>query len=322
MKEIKWGILGLGKIANKFAKDLGTVENSSLYAVASRSHEKAQEFAKAYNAPVAYSNYEQLLKDSEVDVVYIATPHVFHYELTKDCIRNGKAVLCEKPFAMNSGQAREMIEMAREKKVFVMEALWTAFLPHFQYVLEKVKSGDLGAIKSIKADFGFTADFDKNSRLFNKNLGGGSLLDIGIYPVFFAHSLLGHPESIQASAEFTETKVDSSCTMNFKYGNDVTAKLHSTVTENTPTTAEIILEKGTIKLNSRFHEPTSVKITSEGDEETITFDVNTFGYNFETAHVAKMLRENKTESDIMSLDRTLEIMKLLDQIRKEIKLEY
>ncbi|CAL66788.1 Gfo/Idh/MocA family protein [Christiangramia forsetii] len=322
MKKIKWGIIGLGKIANKFAEDLKSVSNAELYAVASREIEKANDFSKVHNSEMAYGSYEELMNDENVDVIYIATPHVFHHQLTLKCINHGKAVLCEKPFAMNLQEAEEMITLSRQKKVFLMEALWTRFLPHFQYVRERINSGEFGKVKSVKADFGFPAEFDKNKRLFNKSLGGGSLLDIGIYPVFLAYSILGKPENIKASAEFTETGVDSACNMKFNYADGVEADLFSTFQEKTPTTAEILLEKGKIILNSRFHEPTTITVISEGKEVIKDFGVHTTGYNFEAAHVTEMYQKGRIESDIWSHTQTTDLMTLLDSIREEIGLKY
>ncbi len=322
MNKVNWGIIGLGKIANKFAEDLAATKNAQLYAVASRSSETALSFAERHGASTGYGTYEQLMQDEKVHVIYIATPHVFHHELTMQCIKNGKAVLCEKPFAINLNEAREMVEFSRKEGVFLMEALWTRFLPHFEFVMEKVQSGELGKIKTVTADFGFTAEFDKSKRLFNKDLGGGSLLDIGIYPVFLAYCLLGKPEKIEASAQFAETSVDASCDIRFSYQHGVRADLYSTLLEKTPTTAEIELEKGKIFLDSRFHEPTTVKIGSEGNEETFYFGAKTKGYNFEADHVTKMLLQGKIESDIWHLDKTLELMDLLDTIRERIGLEY
>ncbi|MDX1542410.1 MAG: Gfo/Idh/MocA family oxidoreductase [Christiangramia sp.] len=320
-KEINWGIIGLGKIANKFATALAHVENASLYAVASRNRDKAVAFSEKYNARVAYGVYDQLMKDENVDVIYIATPHSLHHELTIQCIKHGKAVLCEKPFAMNLQEAEEMVNLARSKKVFLMEALWTMFLPHYQYIIDLIKSGDYGKIISIRADFGFEAEFDREKRLFNKALGGGSLLDIGIYPIFLSYSLLGKPERIEANAEFTDTGVDMECEMKFLYP-DAQAYLHSSFKEKTPTIAEIELEKAVVKLHSRFHEPTSVSIITESKEKTKVFEVKTNGYNFEAAHVTQMLMEGRSESNKWSLDETLDLMALLDDVRQEIGLKY
>lgn len=321
-QRIKWGIIGLGKIANKFAEGLAPVENAELYAVASRNKDNAISFSNKHNAQVAYGTYEDLMQDSNVDVIYIATPHVFHHDLTIACIKNGKAVLCEKPFAMNLEEAEAMVKISREKGVFLMEALWTMFLPHFQFVLEKINSGEMGKVKSLKADFGFPAKFDKTKRLFNKTLGGGSLLDIGIYPVFIAYSILGNPLKVNANAEFSETGIDSSCKVKFEYAEDVEADLFSTFMEKTPTITEIDMEKGRIILNTRFHEPTSVTIITKEKEETLEFKVDKSGYYFEADHVTKMLQSGKIESDIWNFEKTLDMMRLLDKIRNEIGLYY
>lgn len=322
MKKIKWGILGLGKIANKFASDLQSVEGSELYAVASRSVDKSRDFSKNHGAHKFYGNYQELLKDEEVDVIYIATPHVFHYEQTLLCLEHKKAVLCEKPFAMNSVQVEEMINTSRKQNTFLMEAMWTQFLPHFKYVKEIVDSGKYGKVRNLKADFGFNAPFDKKSRIYNKNIGGGSLLDIGIYPVFMALNVLGIPEKISAKAAFCETDVDTECSTIFHYENGIEAELNSNIQKKTDTTATILLDKATIKVNSRFHEPTSVSlITSEG-EETKDFTTNTYGYNYEAAHVAEMLRAGRKESNEMTFQKSLHLIELLDRIREEIGLEY
>lgn len=322
MKKIKWGILGPGKIANKFASDLRSVEGSELYAVASRSVEKARDFARNHVASKYYGSYQELMEDPEVDVVYIATPHVFHHEQTLLCLKHKKAVLCEKPFAMNRKQVEEMITYSRKQDTFLMEAMWTHFLPHFQYLKDLVYSGKYGQIRELKADFGFNAPFDKNSRLYNKNLGGGSLLDIGIYPVFMALSMLGKPKEINAQAVFCKTNIDEECRVIFHYENGVSAKLNSNINKETDTTATILLEKATIRLNSRFHEPTTISlITSEG-EKTKDFRVNTYGYNYEAAHVAEMLRSGRKESNEMSFQKSLQLIDLLDKIREEIRLEY
>lgn len=322
MNKIKWGIIGLGKIAAKFCADLETVKDAELYAVASRNLQKAEEFAKEHNATKAYGSYEEMLKDKDVDVVYIATPHVFHHENTLLSLHYKKAVLCEKPLAINKSQAQQMITAAKKEKIFLMEAMWTEFLPHFEALMEIVESGKYGAIKNIKADFGFAPKFDADSRLFNKALGGGSLLDIGIYPVFLALSLLGEPHKISATASIGKTGVDEECDITFEYSDNVLAHLHSTVLNTTPTTAEIELEKATILVNTRFHEPSSLTIIIGGKEITKEFDVTTHGYNFEAAHVQNMLKQGRTESDKMTFEKSLQLIELLDKVRADIQLEY
>ncbi|WP_438712231.1 Gfo/Idh/MocA family protein [Aquimarina muelleri] len=321
-KDIKWGILGCGKIAHKFAKDLKFVPNAKLYAVASRDLKKGQRFANVYHASSFFASYEELAASPEIDVIYIATPHVFHYEHTLLCLNHKKAVLCEKPFAMNLSQVEEMITTAKKNNVFLMEALWTYFLPHYQYVLDIVTSKELGSIKKLKADFGFTTTFDPKSRIFNKKLGGGSLLDVGIYPLFAALSTIGYPEDIKASATIGKTGVDENCTIQLHYKNGVTASLFSTITKKTDTQAILEFENGSILINSRFHEPSSVTITKNGTSELIEFDVTTNGYNFEAIHVQEMLLDNRIESNIMSFEKSLQLINLLDAVREKIGLHY
>ena len=206
-KIINWGILGPGKIAKKFALGLSYVPNANLYAAASRSLEKAKDFSAEMGADKAYGSYTEMLNDPKVDAIYIATPHVFHYEHTLLCLKHKKHVLCEKPFAMNKDQVKEMIDFAQKQDTFLMEAMWTHFLPHFKYTKEVIKSGKYGKVLAMEADFGFDAPFNANSRIYNKSLGGGSLLDIGIYPIFAALNFLGKPEKIEATAKMTKTEV-------------------------------------------------------------------------------------------------------------------
>lgn len=208
VKTIRWGIMGLGNIAHKFAQDLIKIEHSQLYAVASRTKEKAAEFASKYGVSQIYGSYEELVNDANIDAIYIATPHTLHKENTLLCLEKGIAVLCEKPFAMNASEVDMMISKAKEKKVLLMEALWTSFLPHYQYGLKELKNKTYGNLLKMEASFGFFREFDNDSRLFKKSLGGGSLLDIGIYPIFAAFSAVGKPESIEATATFFENGAD------------------------------------------------------------------------------------------------------------------
>lgn len=320
-RKIRWGIIGLGKIANKFATDLATLENTELVAVASRSQQNADEFAQKYNVKKAYNSYEELAKDADVDAVYIATPHSFHKEHSVLCLQHKKAVLCEKPFAMNAQEVTEMITVAKENNVLLMEALWTFFLPHFNYVLEIIKSEKFGKIKSLEADFGFHPVYDENSRVFKKEVGGGSLLDIGIYPIFAALSTLGKPDSIDANATFFKSGADSECTMVFNY-KDAKATLKSTLLENTATHAIFTFEKAIVKINTQFHAPSTVTIFENEKEEIIDFGYKTIGYNFEAEHFNNLLRENKNESDIMTFEFSKNLIKTLDKVRSIIGLEY
>ena len=322
-KTINWGIIGLGNIANKFATDLLTVKGANLYGVASRNQDKADAFGAKYKAIKTYNSYDALAKDPNIDAVYIATPHALHKENTLLCLEHGIAVLCEKPFAMNSDEVQSMIAKAKEKNVLLMEALWTYFIPNYQYVLKALKDKTFGDIIKLEADFGFYRAFDDSKRLFNKSLGGGSLLDIGIYPIFAALSTLGMPKHIEAQATYFDNGADSSCDMIFEYDNNVKAILKSTLIEDTATEAIFYCETGKIKINRQFHTPSSVTLLpNDGTPETIDFDCKTIGYNYEVIHFNELLRQGKTESDIMSFECSEQLIKTLDDVRQLINLEY
>lgn len=321
-KTIRWGIIGLGNIAHKFAQDLMMVEGCELYAVASRSQEKADEFASQYKVSKSYNNYEVLANDSNIDAVYIATPHVLHNENTILCLNKGIAVLCEKPFAMDSKEVEEMIACAKANNVLLMEALWTYFLPHYQFALELIQKKTYGNVLNLYADFGFFRPFNNYSRLFRKSLGGGSLLDIGIYPIFAALSILGKPNTIEADATFYENGADSSCDMIFEYSNNIRATLKSSLLKDLNTEAIIECEKATIKLNRMFHKPTTVSIISDGKEDIKEFGYQTLGYNYEIMHFNQLIRNSKTESDVMTFKFSKQLIKTLDEVRKIIGLNY
>ena len=314
-KNIRWGIIGLGKIANKFATDLASIEHVELVAVASRNIQNANNFAEKYNAKKAYSSYEELAKDTNVDAVYIATPHSFHKEHAILCLQNKKAVLCEKPFAMNLSEVTEMIQVAKENNVLLMEALWSFFLPHFTYVLDIVKSEKFGKLKSLEADFGFHTPYNTDSRLFKKELGGGSLLDIGIYPIF------AEPNAIHAKATFFENGADASCDMVFQYKN-AKATLKSTLLEEIPSIAILKFDKAIVKLNSQFHQSSSITIIQNNTEEIINFDFKTIGYNYETEHFNNLLRAGEKESNIMTFEFSKNLINTLDKVREIIGLTY
>ena len=322
-KIFNWGIIGTGKIAHKFAEDLKVVKNAHLSAVASRSVGKAQQFAQQYNATFFYGSYKEILSCPDLDAVYIATPHVRHCENTLMCLEHQIPVLCEKPLAMNSGQVQRMVSLARFQKTFLMEALWTRFIPSITKTLELIESKVIGDVLSVKADFGFKAEFDPDSRLFNPGLGGGSLLDVGIYPVFLSLLLLGKPNSIKAMANIGPTRVDESCGILLQYPNHKMALLHSSIVAETETTALICGEKGNIRINSRWHEPTSITLLLDGeDPKDIFFEYSSNGYSYEIEEVIKCLSEGKTESDLLSLDFSLDLIELLDEIRLKAGIFY
>ena len=320
-KVIKWGILGLGNIAQKFAEDLSLIEGAELVAVASRSKVKANEFSTKFNVKQAYDSYADLAKDPNVEAIYIATPHSFHKEHAILCMKHKKAVLCEKPFAMNSNEVDEMITEAKDNNVLLMEALWTFFLPHYKYLLDTVKNKSLGKLEKLEADFGFKAAYDLEGRLLKKEIGGGSLLDIGIYPIFAAISTLGKPKNIEANASFYKTGADSECNMFFNY-DDATAILKSTLLKETKSEAIYTFTDGVIKLNTRFHEPTTITIIKNGMETTKDIPYEGFGYYYEILHFNQLLRDDKKESDIMTFEFSRVLIKTIDKVRNLIGLEY
>ena len=321
-QKVRWGIAGLGKIANLFAEDIQKVPNAELYAVASRDKENSKRFAQKYNASIFYDNYMNMSKDQQVDAVYIATPHAFHKEHTLLFLNQKKAVLCEKPFAMDSKQVREMVDTAKANNTLLMEAMWTYFLPHFQAVLKVLKEGTIGDVVYIQADFGFNAVYDPESRLIKKELGGGSLLDIGIYPIFLALTSLGMPKTIDAKATFFDSGVDSSCKMIFKYKNNVEARLESNLLEQTPTEAIIVGTKGKMIIHNKFHAPSSFSIEKENKTGRFDFEVKTHGYSYEIEHFSSLLQNGKKESDIMNFNTSKQLISLLDAVRNQIGLRY
>ncbi len=320
---IRWGILGLGRIAHKFAQDLVTLPDAQLVAVASTDQARADEFAAQYGAPMAFGRYEDLLTVDDLDVVYVATPHVNHHENTLMLLRGGKGVLCEKPFGMDAGQVGEMVETARTNGVFLMEALWSRFMPALQQAHRWVTDGTIGEVVSLKADFGFVAPFSPEGRLFNKELGGGALLDIGIYPLFLSYLMLGKPATLRASATFGQTGTDEQNGMVLTYNSGAIAVLDSTLLAKTDCLGIIYGTKGTVRIHSRFHEAKTVTLELiDHDPKIVSFDRLTHGYTYEAQHVMDSLLEGRTESDLWSLDDSLALINLLDAVRAETGIVY
>ena len=324
-KIIRWGILGCGRIAGKFASDLKLVSDAELIAVGSRSQESADKFADEFNVKHRHSSYAALVENPEVDVIYIATPHNLHYENTILCINHHKAVLCEKPFAMNKQQSTEMIDLARQKKVFLMEALWTKFHPHYLKTMEVLKAGTIGEVKSLLVNFGFKPTDPIPKRLFDAQLGGGTIMDIGIYNVFMALSIFGKPDEIFAQMTAAPSGVDEQCAVIFKYKNGAMASLFSTFSVNLATEAEICGTEGRLKLTSRFYEPSAILelYPSINVKEIIPVTKEAgFGYQYEARHVNYCLQNNLTESPIVTHQDTLLLMETLDTIRAIAGIKY
>ena len=324
--KIRWGILGCGRIARKFAADLHLVADAELTAIASRNKEKLELFAKDFPCKHLHNSYEALASNNDVDVIYVATPHSHHYEHTMLCLNRDKAVLCEKAFAINSRQATEMIRTAKERKVFLMEALWTKFLPHYKKLQELLDQKTLGDIKSVLINFGFKTSDKSPQRLFDPLLGGGTLLDIGIYNVFMTMSVLGKPDSIEATMTPSPTGVDEQIAVLFKYNSGAMAQLFSSFTTNLPVQAEINGTEGNITLTTRFYEPSAtIQLYRQvpGEKQIIAVEKEAgFGYQYEARHVNECLKKGLIESPVMTHADTLLLMEILDRIRKKARIEY
>ena len=319
---IKWGILGLGKIAHKFASDLILIEDCELKAVASSSEDRAKIFANKYGLETFYGSYDYLYDDESIDIIYIASLNQNHHGHVIKAIKHGKAVLCEKPLAVNYRQAKEMLDCAMENQVFLMEALWTRFNPTFEQILRWINEGAIGKLRYINATFSFNGlNNDLDSRLFNPAKGGGSLLDIGIYPLFLSLSILGKPNNIKASAVLSETGVDEQIGMLLTYDQSQ-AILYSSYVHNEDMRATICGEKGEIYLESRWHETANLKLVKEGNIYKKTFDFIGKGYSYEIEEANWCLRNKKTESTKWSLQCSLDLVELMDQIRKQTGVRY
>ena len=324
MRTFNWAILGPGHIAQKFAEDLVHVPQARLHAVASRSLAKAQAFAAGFGAPHAVGSYEELLTVPGIDAVYVATPHSEHHAHTLLCLRAGLPVLCEKAFARNAGEAQEMVRVAREQGVFLMEAFWTRFFPAVAQALELVRAGAIGEVKHLVADFGFAAPYEPEGRLFSPGLAGGSLLDIGVYPLFISQLFLGVPTAVRAVSTPTGTGVDLNCAMALAYANGATATLFSTIAATTDNRCVLYGTKGQLQLMGRFHAPSGVRVQLLGEAaaQELPFPTPGYGYHREVAHVQWCLAQGLRESPLLPLAFSLELMDLLDAVRREIGLQY
>ncbi|MBX3257574.1 MAG: Gfo/Idh/MocA family oxidoreductase [Chitinophagaceae bacterium] len=326
MKKIKWGILGCGKIAGKFASDLRLLEDTELLAVASRDQQNVEKFGAEYGARFIYTSYEALINNDEVDVIYVATPHGLHYDHVMQCLRGGKAVLCEKAFALNLQQAGAMISLAKSKRVFLMEALWSKFIPSFRKMKALIEENRLGDIQNVLINFGFIPQPPIAQRIFDPALGGGTLLDIGIYNVFYALSVLGKPDHIEAHITRASTGVDEQCAVLFRYNNGVMAQLFSSYTSHLPTEANISGTKGRIRLTHRFYTPEALLelYTGRMDSRQVIEVPATqgWGYHYEASHVNDCLRKGLTESPVMTHADSLLLMETLDNIRHKSGIVY
>jgi dihydrodiol dehydrogenase / D-xylose 1-dehydrogenase (NADP) len=323
-KKIQWGILGCGTIANEFAYDLAYTINSELVAAGSRSLEKARAFAKKYKAKRFYGSYQDLVKDNDVDVVYVATPHPFHNENTLQAVSAGKAVLCEKPAALNARQFLRMKNAAAKKGVFLMEGMWTRFFPVMCILKRWLDEKQIGDILEVKADFGFHFKVPAGHRIHNMKLGGGALLDLGIYPVSLA-SFVYHkqPRKIISIVHKEKSGADEQDSILFQYENGASASLSCTSRVMMKQQVCIYGTKGMILIPDNFYRPTEITLKMEGQaEKTYNFLHPGTGFQYEIDHVADCVSKGKLQSDIMSLNESLEILQTMDKIRKQWNLKY
>jgi predicted dehydrogenase len=323
MKSTNWAIIGPGKIANKFAAALKLVEGARLGAIASRDMGKAQAFAATHGAARVYGSYEALAADPDIDVVYIATPHGFHAEHAILCLRRGKAVLCEKPLALNAQEVGEMIAVAQEHRAFLMEAMWTRFLPIMREVMGLVGSGQIGTVKYIRADFGFLAAFDPAGRLFNMRLGGGSLLDIGIYPLYLCLQLLGEPEHIVAAGRLSPTGSDVVCNALLQFPGGASAVVSSNLDCTTSLTAEIAGTEGMIRIPSPWYKNDRFEWNRTGTEaQTVELEMMVNGFEYQIREVMSCLDQGLIESPSLPHAFSLMMSRTMDKIREQIGVKY
>ena len=324
MSTVKWGILGCGKIAAKFASDLRRVDGAIRHAVASLQPGRATAFATEHGFAHGFSSYQELCA-SDVDVIYVATPHGFHAEHAALCLRHGKSVLCEKAFTLNERDTQMLADLAREKDVFLMEAFWTRFIPQYRKLQELLASDAIGEIRTITADFGFLSPEPKPQRLWDPVLGGGSLLDVGIYPVFLAITLLGEPDQVAAVMKPYDTGVDEQMAMSLRFPSGAVASLYSSFAADTPVEAVITGDKGIIRLTNRFHNPSSrifLEVPGAQPQEIQVEREEGFGYQFEARHVQDCLNKGLRESPVWPLGESLKLMRTLDRLRRSCGIRY
>jgi predicted dehydrogenase len=315
-KKYKWGILAPGKMSAKFTKGLKLLENVELYAVGSRDPERAKAFANEYGFTRYYGSYEEFAADPELEVVYVASPHSHHHEHTLLCLKNNKHVLCEKAFAINSGEVEEMISEAKKRNLFLMEALWPPFQPFYRKAMEIVKSGAPGKIIHMDGYFSFLAPYDPDERKFNLALGGSSLLDIGIYPVIDALTFLGVPSEIRASAVFGKTGSEECINVIFTYPDGKTASLYSSFRTNGGIGCDILCENANLSVTRGRDMNQRTTFQPHGMEmQEFEFTPDAMGYHWEAEEVMRCLDDGKSESTVVPHSFSLDLIKTLDRIR-------
>jgi predicted dehydrogenase len=325
-RTVRWGVLATGGIAATFTADLQAMPDTEVVAVGSRTDTSAKAFAERFDIPKAYGSWAELAADDEVDVVYVATPHSAHRKAAALCLEAGKHVLCEKAFTLNSREAEELVTLARDRGLFLMEAMWTYCSPVVRRLTALITDGAIGDIRTVQADFGLAGPFGPDHRLRDRALGGGALLDLGVYPVSFAHLLLGEPDRVQADALLSPEGVDLNTGMLLGWESGATALLSCSVTADTPQTASVTGTRGRIDFPRGFFYPERFVLHREGhDPEEFTAGSagdGLRGMQFEQAEVLRALRAGETESPLVPLDGSLAVMRTLDAVRDRIGVRY
>jgi predicted dehydrogenase len=322
MNKFKWGVLGTGGIARAFARDLAFLDGHQVAAVGSRNAASAASFASEFPDAKPFASYEELVL-ADVDAIYVATPHTFHFENSLLALNAGKPVLCEKPFTINLAEARVLVDKARELNLPLLEAIWTRFLPHIQQMREIISSGALGEIHTVIADHGQFLPEEIAPRLWRPELGGGALLDLGIYPITLAHLVLGVPQSFSASATLTDLGVDSQISMIFDYSSGAQAMINATMLNRTAISGVISGSKARLEMDGFFFAPTSIRLISrDGDVTEFPNTYKGHGLREEAVEFARMVRAKELESPLAPHAMTLEIMELMDAIRARIGVRY
>jgi predicted dehydrogenase len=321
---IRWGIIGTGGIATTLASDLRLMPGASLVAVGSRSQSTADEFGARFDVPHRHATYDDLVNDPDVDAVYVSTPHPGHHNAALSAINAGKAVLVEKPFTMNAKEASSLIDAARSRGVFLMEAMWARFLPHMVRVRELLAARALGDVRIVIADHNQWFARDPNHRLFDPALGGGALLDLGIYPMSFASMVFGTPTRVTAVSDRAFTGVDATTSAILQYDDGAHSVVTTSLQVAGPNRAVIVGTEARIEIDATFYAPTSFTLIARDGTKVERFagSVEGRGMQFEVAEVMACMRAGKLESDVLPLDETLAIMDTLDEIRRQIGLVY
>ena len=322
-QKLNWAIMGPGAISSIFLNDF-RLAGMHMEAVGSRSPERAESFAKKYSIPRSYGSYEQLVADPDIDVIYIASTNNAHLENTKLALNAGKHVLLEKPFTLDASEARELVSLARAKGLFLMEAMWTRFLPNHVALFEKLEQGLIGTPLYLIADHDLDLPKNLHPRLYDPALGGGSLLDLGIYPISLAHRLFGNPSRITASASLMPGNVDESMGAIFEYSGGRQSMVHSGVRSAGPVTASILGDRGRVEMRKRFYEHSPFTVFDLDDKVLFKYEGNIEGrgMQYQALEVERCITEGLIESPTMSLDETVQIMEVMDQIRNQTGIEF